>query len=168
MKTMALLLVLAAAAWAQESSGQAPAFSEFRVPKYKSKPVPAKILTASDRQFRTKIRDGAKKGPNFAGHFTIITWGCGSGCLSFVVVDAATGKVSWKTPFRIIGIPYKGTQSGRQYDGIGYKADSGLLVADGCPEDSNDQCGTHYYEWRDRSFHLLSFKPDPPSEKIPD
>ena len=31
------------------------------------------------------------KGPNFAGHYFVVNWGCGSGCLMLVIVDAMTG-----------------------------------------------------------------------------
>ena len=164
--SLGLVIATSAFAGSQKSDQETPSFSAFKVPTHKQAPVPAKILTASDRRFRTQIRDGAKRGPNFAGHFTIVTWGCGSGCLSFVVVDAATGKVDWNTPFRIIGMPYKGAHSGRAYDGLAYKLDSRLLVADGCPEDDNEKCGTRYYEWRSGTFRLINFKPDPPTEKI--
>lgn len=45
------------------------------------------------RLFRTRIRYGAEEGPNFAGHYTIVGWGCGSGCTALAIVDAKTGKV---------------------------------------------------------------------------
>jgi hypothetical protein len=32
-------------------------------------------------------------GPNFAGHYIIVQWGCGSPCIMMVVVDASTGDV---------------------------------------------------------------------------
>jgi hypothetical protein len=168
-KTALVLMALAATlAVAQQSGGdQTPSFSAFKVPEYKKKPAPAKILTRFDRQFRAAIREGARKGPNFAGHFTIVSWGCGTGCNSFVIVDAASGQIYWTAPFSTIGMPYEGAKSGREYGGLDYKADSRLLVADGCPEDDNDKCGTHYYEWRNGSFRSIQFKPDPPVEKIP-
>jgi len=32
------------------------------------------------REYRTMLRKGAKKGPNFASHFTVVQWGCGTQC----------------------------------------------------------------------------------------
>src|SRR3954451_8378561 len=106
----AFLLLVAATAIvpSQQFKGRPPSFSQFKVPEYRKKAAPVKILTAEDGQFRTRIREGATKGPNFAGHFTVVSWGCGSGCLSFVVVDAASGKVNWSSPFQVLGMPYKG------------------------------------------------------------
>jgi hypothetical protein len=43
--------------------------------------------------FRTRIREGIKAGPNFAGHFVLVGWGCGTDCVDYVVADVATGKV---------------------------------------------------------------------------
>src|ERR1035438_1603912 len=48
------------------------------------------------------MREGAAMGPNFAGHYTIVTWGCGSSCVSAVVVNANTGAVH-RLPFSNIG-----------------------------------------------------------------
>jgi len=44
-------------------------------------------------RFRTVLRDGASHGPNFAGAFTIVTWGCGSSCRMLAVVDGRSGRV---------------------------------------------------------------------------
>ena len=49
-------------------------------------------------RFRTRLREGAAKGPNFAGHFTVVTWGCGSSCQEHAIVDAQTGKVAFPIP----------------------------------------------------------------------
>lgn len=45
------------------------------------------------REFRTRIGAALEKGPNFAGHFVIATWGCGTMCLAGAVVDSRTGRV---------------------------------------------------------------------------
>jgi hypothetical protein len=43
--------------------------------------------------YQTRLREGAKKGPNFAGYFTLVSWGCGSSCQEWAVIDARTGRV---------------------------------------------------------------------------
>jgi hypothetical protein len=30
------------------------------------------------RLYRTALRDGAKEGPNFNGHYRLVDWGCGN------------------------------------------------------------------------------------------
>jgi hypothetical protein len=69
---------------------------------YKSTPTSVVLNSKRARLYRTVLREGTKKGPNFAGHFTIVTWGAGLGVFSVAVVDARTGKVYFP-PFREIG-----------------------------------------------------------------
>jgi hypothetical protein len=44
--------------------------------------------------FRTRIRDGIKAGPNFAGRMALIVFGCGTECRSAFAADVSTGKVN--------------------------------------------------------------------------
>ena len=46
------------------------------------------------REFRTQIAEQSKTGPNFAGYYTMISWGCGTACQSHAIVDAETGKIT--------------------------------------------------------------------------
>lgn len=163
---LAFTLLLMSSGFAQQEQAPAPEwrfrFADYKVGSiYHGKPAPAKIVTKWDRQFRTRIREGARKGPNFAGHYTVADWGCGSGCVSFVIVDAKTGRVSWSRPFSSFAIPFQGTQSGRDYVGLDYHLDSRLLIADGCPDedDSEKSCGTYYYVLDEGKFRLLAFDP---------
>lgn len=43
--------------------------------------------------FRTVITKSAENGPNFAGHFTFISWGCGTSCFQYAIVDSITGNI---------------------------------------------------------------------------
>lgn len=43
--------------------------------------------------FRTRITNGMRGGPNFAGRYALITIGCGTGCRSVYVADVSTGRV---------------------------------------------------------------------------
>ena len=57
---------------------------------------PAAVRFGSDTlawRFRTAIRSGATSGPNFAGHLTLVTWGCGTECQVTVILDARTGEI---------------------------------------------------------------------------
>ena len=96
------------------------------------------------RMYRTRLREGAGRGPNFAGHFTVVLWGCGTGCQMVAVVDARTGRLSRETLLAANGVDYRRT--------------SRLLLADPrTPETPPDcaSCGTPaYYEWRGSRFDL--------------
>jgi hypothetical protein len=48
--------------------------------------------TPNEWRFRTRIRKGAAEGPNFAGHYTVMTWGCGTECQMHTILDAKTGR----------------------------------------------------------------------------
>lgn len=94
------------------------------VPKFADFPVrenftgkPAVVDLASDPSaptFRTRLRRGAAEGPNFAGHFTVVAWGCGTDCQVTAVVDARTGRVAF-APFTA-------------YSGTAFRLDSRLLI----------------------------------------
>jgi hypothetical protein len=62
--------------------------------------------------YRTRLREGAKEGPNFAGHWVIVGWGCGTGCIIFNMVDSVTGEIrpvplggEHSTVTRVLGSP---------------------------------------------------------------
>lgn len=42
---------------------------------------------------RTMIRRGADSDVEFAGHYTVPRWGCGTDCNGFVIVDSVSGKI---------------------------------------------------------------------------
>jgi hypothetical protein len=75
-----------------------PRFEDYPVTAiFKGVPAPPKLRPV-DRLFRTRIREGVAKGPNFAGHYTIADWGCGTGCVSIAIVDASDGRI-YDAPF---------------------------------------------------------------------
>ena len=115
---------------------------------------PAEVRLGSapyGRMYRTKLREGAARGPNFAGRFTVVLWGCGTGCQIVAVVDARTGRLSRQTLLTASGVEYR--------------RDSRLLLADArTPEipDNCASCGTPaYYEWRGDRFEPVGPGPHP-------
>jgi hypothetical protein len=47
--------------------------------------------------YRTVLREEAKEGVNFNGHYRIASWGCGTNCIEWAVIDLAVGRV-WMAP----------------------------------------------------------------------
>jgi hypothetical protein len=95
-----LPVLILSALFSQASSSSAaqvekpPTFQQYRVAQiYRGKTAMPVFTTRQEREFRTQIRRQAAKGPNFAGHYTLVTWGCGTQCTSFVIVDARTGRI---------------------------------------------------------------------------
>lgn len=59
-----------------------PQFEQYKVKIYSGKPAVPVLRTPEDREYRTRIREGATAGPNFAGHYTVVIIGCGTELLS--------------------------------------------------------------------------------------
>lgn len=125
--------------------------------RYKKKPVSPKIGTRRARTYRTVIREGAKLGPNFAGRYTIVTWGAGLGTFSMAVVDAKTGNIYFP-PFRIVygsgfGLPYIDDGSNPAW-----RIDSRLFAFIGRPDVIDKGMGLYVYSFDRGRFSLLHFE----------
>lgn len=82
--------------YAAPSYGQ-PDFAQYPVSEnemFEGSPVPVDVLSYKGAdQYRTQLEQGAPKGPNFAGHYTIVSLVCGAKCQDNWVIDAQTGKI---------------------------------------------------------------------------
>ena len=128
-----------------------PRFEDFRVvSKFRGQPVPVNLASHPEaRTFRTVLREGAAQGPNFAGHDTVVTWGCGTACQMVAVVDAGDGKVSFATFTTSMG--------------ASYRLDSRLFIANP-PEElklmskeylAGQDLSIEYYVWENHKFRLI-------------
>jgi hypothetical protein len=130
-------------------------FGDHVASAWKGRPEPVKLDTPFARLFRTVLRQGAARGPNFAGHMTIVEWGCGSSCVEWAAVDAKTGKV-----FRLPDADYLETlHVGAGMSGVNFRSDSRLLVLAGSPRENSAREGLHIYLWRDGGFVALKHLP---------
>jgi hypothetical protein len=145
---------------------RSPEFDDYRVPRAPN--VVGKIigmdrgdLNETGAQFRQRIRNAAKAGPNFAGHLAIVGWSCGMICLNLTIVDTRTS--------RIFHLPFEGIADGpcpkKFYGGpptlSEFRVNSRLLILRGSteewgPDGVQDQpCSTRYYVWRGNRLVLL-------------
>ena len=111
-------------------------------PVYKGISARPRLTTPTQRMFRTVLRNGARKGSNFAGHYTVVEWGCGSDCVEYAVVDALTGKV------------YDRDMPPTNDDyacGLLYKPDSTLFVVEKSATPNGD-CKAYLYTWDGTRF----------------
>ena len=97
------------------------------------------------RRFRTVLEQGSKKGPNFAGKYTVVTWGCGSSCQSVGIINAETGSVYMlKSPAEA---------------GVKFQLNSRLLIVNPPENFSANEPGrmkTRYYLWDGRQLKQVS------------
>jgi hypothetical protein len=142
-----------------------PRFEDFPANKvFSGTPVAPKLLEPWAKMYRTRIEQGVTNpdsafrrqeyvkstGPNFAGHYFVLNWGCGTGCMMLVVVDAISGRV-FPPPLSIgnqgnqkIGLPMLGL-SWADFD---YRVDSRLFMIKTCPLEvgfTYPFSGTSYY-----------------------
>jgi len=116
---------------------------------------------APARTMRTRLFEALGGGVNFAGHFIVAGWGCGTGCISGAIIDARNGNVYWPLPLYALGVWY----DGQNYvdEPVAYRKNSRLLVLSGSPGVKDDQkekpSGKYYYEWTGSDLKLLKFIP---------
>ena len=135
-----------------------PKFEDFPAAKSMVGKTAAPVLkTQAQRMFKTRIREGAKLPANFAGHYRVIEWGCGSPCSTFVVVDLRTGEV-YEPPFESLAAldiecpePYDDCSG----EGLIFKPSSRLLIADGELSHPDRKFGRYYYVWSQHHFKLV-------------
>jgi hypothetical protein len=152
--TVTLASLVGAVALIVPTQSSRPRYEDYPVPQtFSGAPAPVDLSTAEGaRRYRTVLRAGARAGPNFAGHFALVQWGCGSPCKEFAVIDVATGRV-WR-PHVWMGL------------GASFRLNSKLVIVDGpeywqdawFPDDSaHAWMPTHafYYVWEGDSLRLL-------------
>src|SRR5882672_10672632 len=120
-----------------------PRFGDYPVKNiYHGEPVPP-VITKEFRFFRTMIRRGARSHVEFAGHYTVPSWGCGTECIGFVVVDSVSGKVY--DGFGVHGLPFTWVKEhgGEAIERMEFHAYSRLMKINACPNETN--CGLYDY-----------------------
>ena len=138
------------------------AVAQERVPRFDDYPVraiyrgrPARVvLTPDNRLFRTRLREAARQPTNFAGHYVVTTWGCGTGCRSGAVVDLKSGRV-YPLPHQLCCWPYGEPPYPEPLE---FRPHSRLIVltgARGATETEDGEVGVHFYEFRNGRFRHL-------------
>lgn len=148
------------------SSRKLPKFSHFKISKSFHGPNKPLILrTKADHLYRTNIREAAKHGPNFAAHYVVAEWGCGSGCHDFVVIDLSTGNI-FDPPFRDVNFHmppsgvFQGDPGWNCLPGavLEFHKNSALLIVEGCLD--YHQCGRTYYKISKTGLKQIAYDPD--------
>lgn len=96
--------------------------------------------------FRTRIREGMKTGPNFAGKIALIEIGCGTGCRFVEVGDVSTGRMYASFPL--------GGEENYRLD-LHYRPNSRLVVAY-WEQQAQGRCIREAYEWTGANFRQIS------------
>lgn len=143
------------------------------VPKFTAYPATIEMTKAKAidfkknpeaRTFRTRLTEGLRGGVNFAGHYVVVGWGCGTGCISGAIVDGRTGNVFWPEQFNALGVWYGGDSYADEP--VAYKKNSRLLIITGVPGEKSDNApdkpsGIYYYEWKNNRLRQIKFVSKP-------
>ena len=183
MRILCLLVACLALAVGVESRSlaqakDAPGFESFRVSVWRGGVAPLNLNSHPlARKFRTASREQIKEeGINFAGNYTLVSVGCGTGCSISGMVDARTGKAYFPKEFTgwtsIVG-DYEMSEGEEPWT---FQKNSSLLRAIGRPriggvdEERYGPSGIYYYEWLKNRLRLVKFVPvgsypeaDPPA-----
>ena len=94
-----------------------PQFEDFPVHQvFRGKPAPVNLRSNPQApMYRTRLKKAASGRPDFAGHYTVAEWGCGSNCQAHYFIDAKNGRV------------IDGVTTDRSVE---YRLDSRLFIAD--------------------------------------
>ena len=114
-----------------------PRFEQFKPYELVAAGAVAPDLASDPRanEYRTRLREAAAKGPTFAGHLAVASWGCGEGCRQWAFVDARDGRVIW------------GPRTGPK---ARFRLDSRLFVADPA-----GRAPARYYVWTGRELREM-------------
>jgi hypothetical protein len=127
-------------------------FEDFAVPNeaVKSPAIP-RIEGREAKLYRTQIRRAARKPPDFAGHFRVARWGCGTCCQQFAVVDLRRGRVVF--PGFSVSCGRNLRDPVQREAGLYYQADSALLVVSGVRNE--EEAGVWYFRWTGDQLQLV-------------
>jgi hypothetical protein len=133
-------------------SARTPRFEDYPVREiYKGPVARVRLDSPKARMFRTMLREGARTGPNFAGHYTFVLWGCGTGCAQKAIVDARTGRVYF-IPLEFSDINDVEDETARKRF---FRLNSKLLVVTKSHYDMEHTYTAFYYIFENNRFRLL-------------
>lgn len=95
------------------------------------------------KMFRTRIREGLAEGANFNGHYSFITFGCGTSCIIGFITDTRTGQV--------VAPPFGGESTPEL--AITFKLDSNLIQVIHMG-DTSEQCKVRAWSFNGKNFKL--------------
>lgn len=160
----AALCVCLSTLTAGAQDGAAPRFGDYKEPVFKGRGAALKLKAPEARSYRTRLREGARRAVNFAGHYKLHTWSCGTGCLQTAFIDAKTGEVYFPSELNGFILCFFESEpvAHELEDSLQFQKGSRLIVMSGYPmsERGKDEPkkGLYYYEWTGTELKLLKFE----------
>ncbi len=166
-KIVLLTALLSAFSLTGFAQSETPTFTQYAVKVEKTKNVRVNLKSHKNaNMFRTNLRNAAKEGVNFAGHYILTTWGCGTNCTQSAIIDARNGNVFF--PDELEGAGFGFCELPDETEPIVAQADSRLLILSGFKGGDlsvdNAPCGIYYLEWTGTKFKQVKFEKKTRSE----
>jgi hypothetical protein len=148
-----------------------PAQKESSVPRFEDFPAgemfrgkPARVHWPTDYPrydfFKLSIKDLIAGGVNFAGHYAVREWSCGTNCRWLVILDMKTGKFLRSSPYGSLSL-YDEQMPKHEHDWLQLRPDSRLLIASGCFDVEGSkkpvECGTKFFKLEKGRFVLIRY-----------
>lgn len=106
---------------------------------------------------QANIRKRYTGAPNFAGTYQVLTWGCGTGCLTGVLVDTRNGKI-YELPELAANNCGRASEHAKD-DRLIIRKTSRLLLSAGCAMREGDQPAAEIhkaYAWDEKSKTFIT------------
>ena len=136
-------------------SGANPAFSDYAVPaRTIAKRPKLKTNNEFSHMFVTRLSNGLEGNDiDFAGHYIVVTIGCGNGCLYGGYIDAESGQAR--------ELPFSVSPPGlyREEDPIEHRADSRLLIVSGNLNDADGPAMKYFFALKDNKLQPICYAP---------
>jgi len=140
---------------ASTDTALSPQFKDFAVSTiYSGASSRPNLSTPQAREFRTRIIEASSGKVNFAGHYIVARWGCGTDCVAGAVIDALTGQVTF-FPFVYVCC-WQDVKS--DFEPIRHRPNSRLIVFSGQLHEEGEM-GTHYFVIDNGQFKFLKTNP---------
>lgn len=126
-------------------------FEDYPEPVYRASVQSPDLSSHPDaRTYRTRLRNAAKGGVNFAGDHILAMWGCGTNCLMGAVINARSGYVQF-----LPGTVCCWLDTNENINPIEFRTDSNLLVLTGLINEQ-EPMAKYYYDFSGRDFKLIA------------
>jgi hypothetical protein len=161
MKNLVILMicVLALSGAVLAQTIKTPTFSGYGVRVEKIRSTTVDISNKDARMYRTNLRNAAKGGVNFAGHYILTSWGCGTNCNVGAIIDARNGKVFFPAQLAGFGVGFESWLG--DDDPLEFKPGSKLLILKGYANSELDKehpvGGYYYLFWNGTALKQIKF-----------
>ena len=133
------------------SAQKPPRFTDYPVNESFSGKTASLVLSREARMYRTRLNEAARQKPNFAGHFVVTTWGCGTECIMGAIIDASTGRV-FMLPTTLC---CWGADVDEKFNPVEFRPNTKLIILSGARNEKEGDAATRFYKFENNRLVLI-------------